>query len=143
VGPARRAQDVAVDYACVRKGFGKHLIDHEGVSFMLAQNEIDLLQTRLLIDHVAWTLDQGGHGGTESSMAKHACGEILYRVVDRCAQVLGGRGVSGETPVGLILREIRAFRIYDGPSEVHLWSLAGGMKRRWQRRSEAAGPTNS
>lgn len=137
-GAARRAQDVAVDYACTRKGFGKHLIDHEGVGFMLAQNEIDLLQTQLLVDRVAWTLDQGEHGGKESSMAKHACSEGLYRVVDRCAQVLGGRGVSAETPVGLILREIRAFRIYDGPSEVHLWSLAGGIKRRWQRRADAA-----
>jgi acyl-CoA dehydrogenase len=50
-------------------------------------------------------------------------------VVDRCVQVLGGRGVTGETLVERIFREVRAFRIYDGPSEVHRWSLAQRIAR--------------
>ena len=57
-------------------------------------------------------------------MAKVICSEALYRVADRCVQILGGMGVSRETLVERIFREIRAFRIYDGPSEVHRWSLA-------------------
>jgi acyl-CoA dehydrogenase len=133
-GAARRAHDVATEYACTRHAFGKPLIEHEGVGFMLARNEVDLEQTRLMIDWVAWTLDQGSKGTAESSMAKYACGETLYAIADRCVQVLGGLGVTDETPAGQILREIRAFRIYDGPSEVHLWSLANRVQRGWQRR---------
>jgi acyl-CoA dehydrogenase len=132
-GAAKRAHDIALDYACTRRAFGKTLIEHEGVGFMLARNEIDLRQTQLLIDYTAWTLDNGSKATTESSMAKYACSETLYGIADRCVQVLGGLGVTDDTPVGQILREIRAFRIYDGPSEVHLWSLAGRLQRDRQR----------
>ena len=47
----------------------------------------------------------------------------------RCIQVMGGTGVTGDTVVEQIFREIRAFRIYDGPTEVHKWSLAKKIKR--------------
>jgi acyl-CoA dehydrogenase len=64
-------------------------------------------------------------------MAKYACAEILFGIADRCLQVLGGTGVTNDTPVNRIFREIRAFRIYDGPTEVHLWALANRLKRNW------------
>jgi acyl-CoA dehydrogenase len=129
-GAAQRAHDIAVDYACRRKAFGKPLIEHEGVGFMLARNEVELLQTRLLIDYTAWTLDEGSKATTESSMAKMSSAETLFQIVDRCVQVLGGLGITGDTQVGRIFTEIRAFRIYDGPTEVHLWSLARRLQRR-------------
>lgn len=129
-GAARRAHDIATAYACRRQAFGKPLIEHEGVGFMLARNEVDLRQTQLMIDYVAWTLDQGSRGSADSSMAKYACGETLFQVVDRCMQVLGGTGIIGETVVTQIWREIRGFRVYDGPSEVHLYSLARRLARR-------------
>ena len=128
-GSAQRAHDIALDYACTRHAFGKPLIDHEGVGFKLAQNEVDLLQTKLIIDHTAWVLDQGEKAGTESSMAKYACAETLFAIADRCLQILGGLGVTSDAPVERIFRELRAFRIYDGPSEVHLWSIANRLKR--------------
>ncbi|CAN5280166.1 acyl-CoA dehydrogenase family protein [soil metagenome] len=130
-GAARRAHDIAAGYACHRHAFGKLLVDHEGVGFMLADNEIDLKQAELMIDWCAWVLDNGGHGsGTpESSIAKVAVSEALFRVADRCVQILGGIGVSDDTPVHQIFRDIRAFRIYDGPSEVHRWSMAKRIKR--------------
>ncbi|MGE5566119.1 MAG: acyl-CoA dehydrogenase family protein [Parcubacteria group bacterium] len=136
-GAARRAHDIATDYAMRRQAFGKPLIDHEGVGFMLADNEIDLKQAELTIDWCAWVLDHVGHGGggAESSIAKVAVSEALFRVADRCVQVLGGLGVSDETPVHQIFRDIRAFRIYDGPTEVHKWSIAKRIKR---ERSTAA-----
>ena len=129
-GTARRAHDIATDYACRRLAFGKPLIDHEGVGFMLADNEIDLKQAELMIDWCAAVLDTGAKGTQESSMAKVAVSEALYRVADRCVQVLGGLGVTRDTVVEQAFREIRAFRIYDGPSEVHRWSLAKSIKRR-------------
>jgi acyl-CoA dehydrogenase len=128
-GAATRAQEIASAYACKRMAFGKPLIDHEGVGFMLAENMIDLQQAELMIDWCADILDGGSLGTTESSMAKVAVSEALMRVADRCVQVMGGTGVSGDTIVEQVFREIRAFRIYDGPTEVHKWSLAKKIKR--------------
>ena len=129
LGAARRAHDIAAGYAQQREVFGAKLVNHEGVGFMLADNEIDIRMSRLSIWHTAWVLDQGSRGTTESSMAKVFCSEAIWRVVDRCVQVLGGQGVTGETLVERIFREVRAFRIYDGPSEVHRWSLAQRIAR--------------
>jgi acyl-CoA dehydrogenase len=96
---------------------------------MLAENLIDLKQSELIIDWCADALDRGEKAVTESSMAKVAVSEALYRVADRCVQIMGGTGVSRDTVVEQIFREIRAFRIYDGPTEVHKWSLAKKIKR--------------
>ena len=124
LGAARRAHAIAADYARRREVFGQVLGAHEGVGFMLADNEMDIRMSRLAIWQTAWVLDQGRSGGTESSMAKVFCAEAIWRVVDRCVQTLGGQGVTGETLVARIFREVRGFRIYDGPSEVHRWSIA-------------------
>ncbi len=124
LGQARRAHDVATDYASHRNAFGKTLAEHEGVGFMLADNDIDLHTARLHIWHTAWLLDQGDRGNFESSRAKVACSEAEWRVVDRCVQILGGQGVTADTVVMRIFMDMRAFRIYDGPSEVHRWSMA-------------------
>ena len=118
--------------ACRRQAFGKPLVDHEGVGFMLADNLIDLKQAELMIDWCAGVLDSGSLGTAESSMAKVAVSEALIRVADRCVQVMGGTGVSSDTIVEQVFREIRAFRIYDGPTEVHKWSLAKKIKRDWK-----------
>jgi acyl-CoA dehydrogenase len=129
LGAAGRAHEIAANYAARREVFGRKLGDHEGVGFMLADNEIDIRTARLAIWHTAWVLDQGERGGTESSMAKVVCSEAIWRVADRCVQVMGGQGVTGETLVERIFREVRGFRIYDGPSEVHRWSLARKVMR--------------
>jgi acyl-CoA dehydrogenase len=129
LGCCIRANEIASQYACTRQAFGKPLIDHEGVGFMLAENMIDLKQAELMIDWCAGVLDQGDLGTVESSMAKVAVSEALMRIADRCVQVMGGTGVSGDTIVEQVFREVRAFRIYDGPTEVHKWSLAKKIKR--------------
>ncbi|KAF3997841.1 acyl-CoA dehydrogenase family protein [Glaciimonas immobilis] len=132
LGAARRAHDVACDYARKRQSFGKALGDHQGVGFMLADNEMDLHTTRLAIWHCADVLDRGGKGNVESSMTKVVSSEAIWRVVDRCVQILGGQGVTSETIVERIFRDVRAFRIYDGPSEVHRMSLARKIMARGQ-----------
>ncbi|WP_296600439.1 acyl-CoA dehydrogenase family protein [Phenylobacterium sp.] len=128
-GACVRANEIASAYAVKRQAFGKALIDHEGVGFQLADNLIDLKQAELMIDWCASVLDTGALGTAESSMAKVAVSEALFRVADRCVQVMGGTGVSGDTIVEQVFRELRAFRIYDGPTEVHKWSLAKKIKR--------------
>jgi acyl-CoA dehydrogenase len=138
LGQARRAHDIALAYASRRHAFGKPLAEHEGVGFMLADNDIDLHTARLHIWHTAWLLDQGHKGGFESSRAKVACSEAEWRVVDRCVQILGGQGVTAETPVMRIFMDMRAFRIYDGPSEVHRWSMARKLVYKSQQAAKAA-----
>ena len=124
LGAARRAHDEALAYAQQREAFGKKLGEHEGVGFMLADNLMDMHVTRLSIWHTAWVLDQGAKGSAQSSMTKVISSEAIFRVVDRAVQILGGQGVTGERIVERIWRDVRPFRIYDGPSEVHRWSLA-------------------
>lgn len=131
-GACLRANEIATNYANRRQAFGKPLVDHEGVGFMLAENLIDLKQAELMIDWCATVLDTGALGTAESSMAKVAVSEALMRIADRCVQVMGGTGVTSDTIVEQVFREIRAFRIYDGPTEVHKWSLAKKIKRDWK-----------
>jgi alkylation response protein AidB-like acyl-CoA dehydrogenase len=124
LGAARRAHDIARAYARDRNAFGRRIGEHEGVGFALADNEMDLHLARLVTWQCAWALDQGELALKESSRAKVMVSEALWRVVDRCVQILGGQGVTGETVVMRIFADLRGFRIYDGPSEVHRWSLA-------------------
>jgi acyl-CoA dehydrogenase len=134
LGACLRAHDIACDYAVKRNAFGKPLIEHEGVGFMLADNLIDLKQSELMIDWCADVLDAGLTGTVESSMTKVAVSEALFRVADRCVQVMGGTGVTADSIVEQVFREIRAFRIYDGPTEVHKWSLAKGIQNKATKR---------
>lgn len=130
LGAARRAHDIATEYARTREAFGQVLGAHEGVGFMLADNEMDLRTSRLLNWHTAWMLDQGERCNEESSQAKTVVSDAVWRIVDRSVQILGGTGVSGETVVEQIFRDARPFRIYDGPNEVHRWSLARKIVKR-------------
>jgi acyl-CoA dehydrogenase len=124
LGQARRAHDLALEYVSKRVAFGKPLVEHEGVGFMIADNDMDLMTARLHIWHTAWLLDQGEKCNFESSRAKVVCSEAEWRVVDRAVQIMGGMGVTNESAVMRIFTDMRAFRIYDGPSEVHRWSMA-------------------
>ncbi|APA95282.1 acyl-CoA dehydrogenase family protein [Nocardia seriolae] len=129
LGAAERAQSIAVDYAKTRTAFGKPIGEHQGVSFMLADNEIALHQCRLTIWHACWLMDQGHKARHESSIAKSYVSEELFKVTDRCVQVLGGIGISDETVVEMIFRDMRAFRLYDGPTEVHKYAIGRQVLR--------------
>jgi acyl-CoA dehydrogenase len=129
LGAAARAQSIAIDHARTRTAFGQPIGEHQGVSFMLADNEIALHQCRLSIWHTAWVLDSGAKGRHESSMTKAFVSEELFKVADRCVQVLGGIGVTDETPVEMIFRDMRPFRLYDGPTEVHKYAIARQILR--------------
>lgn len=133
LGACIRAQEIATDYACRREAFGKPLIEHEGVGFKLAENRILIKQCELMIDWCASVLDTASLGTIESSMAKVSVSEALMTIADNCVQVMGGMGVTDKTIVEQVFREIRAFRIYDGPTEVHKWSLAKKIKRDWKQ----------
>ncbi len=124
LGIARHAHDIAVDWAATRKAFGGVLGDLGMVQQLVADSEIDIAASRALIRHTAAVLDSGARGGTESSIAKTFVAEAVNRVVDRAVQITGALGISGDVLLSRYLREVRPFRIYDGPSEVHRWAIA-------------------
>jgi acyl-CoA dehydrogenase len=124
LGAAQRCHAIAIEHARRRRSFGSAIGEHQGVGFMLADNEIDIHLCRLAIWHAAWLLDQHDHARNETGMVKVFCSEALGRVVDRCVQTLGSIGITRDTVVERIYRDIRPFRIYDGPSEVHRHALA-------------------
>lgn len=124
LGAARRAHEVAVTHVAGRQAFGTRLADLGMVQQMIADNEIDIAATRALLMEACRVLDDGGRAAKETSIAKTFAGEALHRIADRSVQMCGGLGTTHELPVAKIAREIRPFRIYDGPSEVHRWALA-------------------
>ncbi len=130
LGAARRANEYAVKYANARESFGKTLAEHQGVQFMLADSEIEMHAARLMIWHAAYLLDQGDKARHETSMAKVFVAETVNRVIDRAVQICGSHGIAEDWPLALLYREHRAFRIYDGPSEVHRMSVGRRVARR-------------
>ncbi|HEY2055512.1 MAG TPA: acyl-CoA dehydrogenase family protein [Solirubrobacterales bacterium] len=137
LGAARRAHDFALDYVAEREAFSSRLGELGMVQEKLARSLIDLETARLLIWRCAWALDRGASAKHESSVAKAYVAEAVDRVVDNAVQVCGATGVSGEGPLARLIGETRPFRIYDGPTETHLWSIARRQLRdRAARRAE-------
>ncbi|MCZ4560493.1 acyl-CoA dehydrogenase family protein [Rhodococcus sp. IEGM 1401] len=133
LGASRRAHDIAVAQVAQREGFGGKLGDLGMVQKMVADNEIDIAATRALLIKACFELDRGGHASNETSIAKTFAAEAIFRIVDRSIQMCGGLGVSDDLPLARLSREVRPFRVYDGPSEVHRWAIAkrtiGAAKR--------------
>ncbi|WP_026303436.1 acyl-CoA dehydrogenase family protein [Jongsikchunia kroppenstedtii] len=124
LGVARRCQDVAVRYVAERQAFGSVLGDLGMIQQQVADNEIDLAASEALLMVACAELDRGEHASNSTSIAKTYAAEAYSRIVDRSMQMCGGLGVSDDLPLARLQRELRPFRIYDGPSEVHRWALA-------------------
>ena len=130
LGLARRALDIALDRAAEREAFGSRLGELGMVQALVADCVIDIESSRALIQRAAWVLDSGGSGRGESQVAKVHVSEAVGRVVDRAMQICGGLGVSNELPLARYLGDVRAFRIYAGPSETNRAAIARRAFRR-------------
>lgn len=130
LGAAQRAMDIAVEYVRNRAAFGRKLAEHQSVQWMIADSEIELHASRLMVLHAAWEHERGSEIRHESSICKTFVAEAVNRIIDRAVQMCGALGVSGDTPLEELYREARAFRIYDGPSEVHRMVIARNVMRR-------------
>ena len=124
IGRASRAIGIAQDYVTTRTSFGRPLAELQQVQSMVADSHIDLHASRLMVWHCAAKMDAGESVKHESAMTKVFVSEAVGRVADRAAQMMGALGMSEDTPVSMILRELRPFRIYDGASELHRATLA-------------------
>jgi acyl-CoA dehydrogenase len=124
LGVAQRSLEIATRRAREREAFGAPLAAHQAVQWMLADSALDIHASRLMVLHAAWRLEQGDEARVETSMCKVFVAEAVGRVVDRALQVCGSLGFSRDLPLERFYRDVRAFRIYDGPSEVHRMVIA-------------------
>lgn len=126
IGVAERALALMVDRASRRIAFGKPLAAQGMVqhSIAVSRNEID--QARLLCQQAAWTIDQYGNKAARNQVAqiKAVAPIMACNVIDRAIQVHGAAGVSDDTVLARMYGWQRAMRIFDGPDEVHLRSIA-------------------
>ncbi|MFJ6569514.1 acyl-CoA dehydrogenase family protein [Streptomyces sp. NPDC091292] len=137
LGVARRAQDIALERAAHRSAFGRPLAELGMVQQMLADSEIDIETGRAILWRSCWELDQGRPAAQHTSIAKTYVSEAVNRVVDRAVQVCGALGISADAPLSRLYREVRPFRIYDGPSETHRWAIAKRAVRAARERGAA------
>ena len=124
IGRASRAMEIAQQYALQRSSFGQKLSDLQQVQAMVADSHIDLHACRLMSLDCAVKMDAGESVKHESAMTKIFVSEAVNRVADRAVQIMGALGISDDTPVSMIFRELRPFRIYDGASELHRATIA-------------------
>jgi acyl-CoA dehydrogenase len=124
LGVAIAAHRMAVDYAKQRSTFGKLLASHQGIQWMLVDNEVDLRTSRLTILEAAAKADAGEDVRTDAAVAKLVASEAGSRVVDRSIQVHGALGVAKDLPLERWYREMRIRRIGEGPSEVQRMVIA-------------------
>jgi acyl-CoA dehydrogenase len=129
-GIAQRALEIAVGYAEMRSAFGHTLSEHQAVQWMLADSATELHAGRLMIRHAAWLIEHGDKARQETSMCKVHVAESVNRVIDRAIQICGGLGITRDLPLSRWYEAARAFRIYDGASEVHRMVIARQVIKR-------------
>jgi len=136
VGAMQRLIEESLDWAVNREQGGARLIDHQGVSFPLADSAADAAAGRLLGLEVAALADEGAdpklvHG--KASMAKLFCSEAANRCADRAVQIFGGRGYMRTTAAERFWRELRVDRIWEGTSEIQRLIVVRSLERRGVR----------
>jgi acyl-CoA dehydrogenase len=126
IGVAERALALMVDRVNNRIAFGKPLAEQGVVQqqVALSRNEID--QARLLCHKAAWVIDEKGNkeARNEVAMIKAVAPQMACNVIDRAIQVHGAAGVSDDTVLARLYGWHRAMRLFDGPDEVHIRSIA-------------------
>lgn len=126
LGAAERALALMVDRVQKRVAFGKPLAEQGVVREAIAQSRNEIDQARLLCEKAAWTIDQQGNRAAHVmvSQLKSVAPQVACNVIDRAIQVHGGAGVSDDFPLARLYAWHRAMRLFDGPDEVHMRTIA-------------------
>ncbi len=130
VGMALELQQMAVEHAKQRKTFGKRLGEHQAIQFMLADNDVEIEATRLLVYRAAAAVD--GNDPTahiSASRVKYYGAEMINHVADRTMQIFGAAGYSRELSIERMYRDARGFRIGEGSSEMQKLQIARYLLR--------------
>ncbi len=142
LGAAERAIELMCSRASSRVAFGRPLADQGMAQEAIAESRLAVEQARLLTLKAAWLIDRDGAKGaaTEIAAIKVAAPRAALATIDRAIQIHGGAGVGPDTPLARMWAWHRAMRIFDGPDEVHLRSLARSELRRHAPGAAAATP---
>ena len=126
LGGAERALALMTDRVQNRVAFGRPLAEQGVVREAIAKSRNEIDQARLLCEKAAWTIDQHGNKAAHLlvSQIKAVAPQVACDVIDRAIQVHGAAGVSDDTPLARMYGWHRAMRIFDGPDEVHMRTIA-------------------
>jgi butyryl-CoA dehydrogenase len=127
LGIAKGAFEAAARYAGDRKTFGKRVIDHQAVAFMLADMETELEAARMLTLRAAILKAKGVRHSMESAMAKLYASEAANKIAKDAIQIHGGNGYVTEYPVERAFRDAKITEIYEGTSEIQRLVIAGHL----------------
>ena len=117
-GVAQAALDVAVAYARERETFGKPIIEHQGLAFLLADMDAAVESARATYLSAARLKDAGRPFGREASIAKLVATDNAMRVTTDAVQVLGGAGYTKDFPVERYMREVKVMQIFEGTNQI-------------------------
>ncbi len=124
LGIAEGAYEHAVEYAGVRKQFGRHIGSFQGIAFQLADMAMEIEAGKHLMYHAAWLKQNGKPFKTEAAMAKLYCSELAMRTTTKAVQVFGGYGYTTEYPVERMMRDAKVCEIGEGTSEIQRLVIA-------------------
>jgi acyl-CoA dehydrogenase len=138
VGSMWRLLEETTAWALEREQGGSRIMDHQGVSFPLADSAADAAAGRLLTLEVARLADAAADPKlvhAKASMAKLFVSEAACRCADRCVQIFGGRGYMRTNVAERFLRELRVDRLWEGTSEIQRLIIARALERRGVERT--------
>lgn len=130
VGIARRAFEMAAEYANQRKTFGRPIIDHQGVGFLLADMYIEIEAARLLCWQAAWRADRGLELAAAASAAKCFSADVAMKVTTDAVQVFGGYGYMREYGVEKLMRDAKVVQIYEGTTQIQRLIIARSLRQK-------------
>jgi alkylation response protein AidB-like acyl-CoA dehydrogenase len=128
-GLAQRALDLSVSYAKSREAFGKAIIDHQGLGFILADMAADVESARATYLAAARLKDAGRKFSREASIAKLVATDNAMRVTTNAVQVLGGAGYTRDFPAERYMREAKVMQIFEGTNQIQRMVIARDLAR--------------
>lgn len=129
VGLGQAALDHAVAYAREREAFGKPIIDHEGLGFLLADMAAAVESARAVTLEAARRRDRGLPFARQASIAKLIATDAAMKVTTDAVQVLGGFGYTREFPVERHMREAKVMQIFEGTNQIQRLVIARHLAR--------------
>ncbi len=118
LGIAEGAFEQALEYATVRKQFGKPIGEFQGVNFQLADMATEIEAGKHLVYHAAWLAQHKKPFTKEAAMAKLFCSELAMRATIKAVQIHGGYGYTKDYPVERFMRDAKICEIGEGTSEI-------------------------
>ena len=133
VGLAQAALDHALAYAGERETFGRPIIEHQGLGFMLADMAVGVESARATMLEAARRRDRGLPFSRQASIAKLVATDAAMKVTTDAVQVLGGYGYTKDFPVERFMREAKVMQIFEGTNQIQRMVIARDLARLRQR----------